>query len=326
MPGAIPVSIAELAQDMASTVRVCREIFPDIRVGMDEPIVHYDSQSQWIAAMRELLSDYRKAFGEPMAFVRVENGNYSIHEWLPPFIAAAGFLKQEGVAFGILVTGDTDDTSDADWFRKAEERYVAYESEGRQAAEQMVFQSWMPRPSRILPETSPETHTHFLNDYFRDRTVLAATRQPDRLSGSLTDASGRPIAAARVALAILPGFDDPAMTRRVVKGTVPAGATTALVGRRIGIEGSRPRAARLSLGDIHYAEIFGDPNRHLPVRSGPQRLGVPGHGHGRTEGGGGGSGHALGIAAAPGQTVMLNSKAIPVKPGHEFHLRLQRAR
>jgi hypothetical protein len=318
-PGAIPVSITEIAQDLAATALAFRKVFPRIRVGMEDPIMAYTSQEEWIAAMRELLKEYRKTFGEPMGCVRLENANYAVREWMPRFVAAAQFLKSENVPFGILVTGDSDDTSDADWFGKAEERYVAYESDGRPAAEQMVFQSWMPRPTRILPETVPGTHTHFLNGYFRSRTALTATREPDRLSGRLSDDLGRPLAGQRVSLAVLPGFDDPAMTRRTIAGVVPEAATTARIGLRIGLEGSRAAAARLTLGEVHYGEAA-DRSRTttLSFNQGWKGWGKLGTATTELEAAGGGDNQVLNVDATAGQTLLLNSKTIAVTPGHEF--------
>ena len=318
-PGAISVSIADVAADMAATARAFREIFPDVRIGMDDPVMHYESHKQWKDAMGELLGEYREAFGEPMGFVRVENADYPIHEWLPRFIAAGRFLEREQVPFGILVTGDSDDTSDADWFRKAEERYVAYESDGRPAAAQMVFQSWMPRPTCVLPETLAGTHAHSVNAYFRSRTVLGATRDSGRVVGRLTDETGKGVAGARVVLSVLPGLDDPAVTHRIVKGIVPAGAKTAHVGLRIGIEGSRAGTARLGLGTIRYAESTdGGHAAAFEFDRSMKGWGIKGTATAEPKPGEGGTSPVLDIAAAPGQTLMLNSRMIPVTPGREF--------
>ena len=317
-PGAIPVSIAEMAQDMATTAQAFRSVFPDIHIGMEEPIMAYTSQTQWSTAMRELLSEFHRTFGEPMGCVRLENANHSIREWLPRFVDAARFLEQLHIPFGILVTGDTDDVTDADWFRKAEERYVAFESEGRRAA-QMVFQSWMPRPSRILPDTAPLTHTHSLNDYFRNRTVLAATCEFGRLGGRLTNEDGRPIPDAQVELAVLPAFVDPEVVHRTIKGMVPTGAKTAQVGVRIGIEGSCAGLSRFSLGNVRYTEPAEAAHAAVfPFEHGLKVWGVQGDASAHVDD----SNQVLNVIATPDHTLLLNSRAIPVTAGHEFTLNL----
>ena len=318
-PGVVPVSIKDMAKELAATACAGREIFPNLRIGMEEPIMAYASQAQWLDAMRELLAEFRQAFGEPMGCVRLENANYSIREWLPRFVAAAKFLDQQHIPFGILVTGDTDDTSDAEWFRKAEERYVAYESEGRSFPAQMVFQSWMPRPARLLPETEPLTHTHFLNEYFRDRTILTATRSEGRLTGRLSNAAGQPIAGAHVALVILPGFNDADMRHRLIKGTVPSGAKSAGVGVRIGIEGSCGGTARFRLGAVRYTETT-DSAHAATVRFNPGLKGWGRYGSATTTTDS--TDQVLNVTATPEQTLMLNSKIIPVTAGREFAVEL----
>lgn len=317
-PGAIPVSIAEMAQDMATTAKEFRGIFPEIRIGMEEPIMAYASQTQWSTAMQELLTAFHRAFGEPMGCVRLENANHTLRAWLPRFVEAARFLEQLHIPFGILVTGDSDDVTDADWFRKAEERYVAYESEGRRAA-QMVFQSWMPRPTRILPETAPLTHTHAVNAYFRSRTKLAATCAAGRLSGQLTDEGGRPLADAQVTLAVLPAFEAPEVVHRTIQGLVPAGAKTAQVGLRIGLEGSCAGTSRFSLGHVRYAEpAAGTQATEFPMEQGHKDWGLQGTATAVVDE----ASHLLNVTATQEQTLLLNSKTIPVIGLREFTLNL----
>ena len=208
--------------------------------------------------MREFLEVYQKEFGEPMAFVRVECASFPVREWLPRYIAAEKFLRSVGVSFGELVTGDAPDTSDAVWVRKAEERYVTWESEGRHAPAQVVFQSWMPRPSRVLPETDPDTLTYLLNGYFRDRTSLTITEDPGILHGRLVDASGAPIVDGHVQVTTIVGFDQESMIHRSISCPVPANAQFVQIGLRIGVEGSRAGKARLTMGATRYEEKGGE--------------------------------------------------------------------
>jgi hypothetical protein len=178
----------------------------------------------------------------------------------------------------------------------------------------------MPRPSKILPETAKDTLTHLVNGYFRERTVLTASLNSDRIRARLMDQAGRPLAGAPVSVAILPGFDSPSMIHRTIKGTVPAGAQFAQVGLRIGIEGSREGAARLALAAIRYTEAGAD-----------GRSAVFGFEHGLKEWGTkgdasaeprmdatAGAGAELEIAAASGQTFLLNSKKVPATAGRDF--------
>ena len=316
--GAPPLPIAEVAKDFVSTARQFREAFPDARIGMDDPIMLYKDQ-EWAPAMREFLEAYKKEFGEPMGFVRLECASFQIREWLPRYISAAELFRSLGVGFGVLITGDASDSSDEQWLAKAEERYVVWESDGRAAPAQVVFQSWMPRPSKILPETAPDTHTHLVNGYFRERTSLAASLGSNGLHARLTEAQGRPVAGAPVAFTILPGFDDPAMICRTIKGTVPDGAQSVQVGLRIGIEGSREGAARLTLGPTRYTET-GDAGQSavFGFEHGLKEWGAKGDASAEPKIGGSAADSSLEIAAGDGQTFLLNSKKAPATAGRDF--------
>jgi len=313
-----PLPIVDVARDFASTARQFRDAFPGVRIGMDDPIMLYKDQ-EWAPAMREFLDAFKSEFGEPMGFVRLECASFQTREWLPRYIAAAELFRSVGVAFGVLITGDAPDASDEQWLARAEERYVVWESDGRPAPAQVVFQSWMPRPSKILPESAPDTLTHLLDGYFRERTSLAASIGAGGLQARLTGASGRPLAGAPVAFIILPGFDDPAMVHRVIKGTAPEGARFIQVGLRIGIEGSREGAVRLALGPTRYTEAGeGGLSAVFGFDHGLKEWGTKGDASVELKPGAGAADSSLEIAAAAGQTLLLNSRQFPAAAGRDF--------
>jgi len=348
--GATPLSIEDAAKDVASTARQFREAFPNVRIGMDDPVMLY-RPDEWEPAMREFLDVYQKEFHEPMAFVRLECASFHVREWLPRYIAAEKVLRSVGVAFGELVTGDAADLADAkfdersfeamrsagygdvrdpgfdhaadladlDWTLKAEERYVTWESDGRAAPAQVVFQSWMETPTHILPESAPRTLTHLLNGYFRERTILMVTQRAGVLRGRLIDASGNPLAGSHVALSVLLGFDADGMIHRVFAGSVPAEARFAQVGLRIGLEGSRAGAAHLTLGATEYEEkgpegrsaVFG-------FEDGVKGWGVHGSAAATAASGPSRQPALLQISAESGQTLLVNSRLAPVTSGRDY--------
>jgi hypothetical protein len=299
---------------MASTARQFREAFPNVRIGMDDPVMLY-RPGEWEPAMREFLEVYRKEFGEPMGFVRLECASFPVREWLPRYIAAEKFLRSVGVPFGELITGDASDASDAIWVQKAEERYVTWESEGRSAPGQVVFQSWMPRPTRILPENDPDTLTHLLNGYFRDRTRLTLTRDAGVLRGRLVDASGAPVAGGHVEVTAIAGFEEQSMVHRVIRCPVPADARFVEIGLRIGVEGSPVGKAHLTMGATKYEEKEGDGGRVFDFAEGLKGWGRKGTAEVSPSHDAGMAG--VKIDAEAGRTLLLNSKLLPVTGGRE---------
>jgi hypothetical protein len=281
---------------------------------MDDPVLLY-KPAEWEPAMREFLEIYKREFGEPMAFVRVECASFSVREWLPRYIAAEQFLRSVDVPFGELVTGDAPDPSDATWVRKAEERYVTWESEVRSAPAQVVFQSWMPRPSRVLPETDPDTLTHLLNGYFRNRASLTVTRDSGVLHGHLLDASGAPIAGGHVQVTAIAGFDQESMIHRKISCPVPANTQFVQIGLRIGLEGSRTGKAHLTMGPTRYEERGGDSVRVFDFVDG-----LTGWGKSGTAAVSPIRDAAAGVVKIdvdPGQTFLLNSKLLAATAGRE---------
>ena len=88
-------------------------------------------------------------------------------------------------------------TSDASWLATAGRRVLAYEDAGPRS-EHVIFQSWMDKPDRALPETDPLTFTALVNRYVDDRGSLGeligggenlAFERSAKASSSLPDAS-----------------------------------------------------------------------------------------------------------------------------------------
>jgi hypothetical protein len=316
---ATPRSIEEVAKDVASTARQFREAFPNVRIGIDDPVMLY-KPDEWEPAMREFLEVYQREFGEPMGFVRLECASFQVREWLPRYVAAEKFLRSMGVPIGELVTGDAADKSDAEWVRKAEERYAVWESEGRSTPAQVVFQTWMERPTRILPESESTTLTHLLNGYFRERSVLKLTVTRSAIYGHLTDSSGEALAGRHVALRALPGFKEASVVHRSFLGTVPKEARFAQAGLRIGLEGSRAGLARLTFGPVQYAEnelggqkvvwSFDGESKDWNVHATAPTKVIPAE---STEPA------RLQMNVESGQTVLLNSKIVAATPEREYH-------
>ncbi|MBV8750624.1 MAG: hypothetical protein JO103_13020 [Candidatus Eremiobacteraeota bacterium] len=126
------------------------------------------------------------------------------------------------------------------------------------------------------PVTSIAANAHIVDDgfpqaqYLRAAPSLTLTRAGGSITGRLTDAHGAPLAHAQVALAALDTNARLPLTDRVVSGTVPAGAVSAVVGLRADTEGSCvcDGPATATVGTIHYRETT--TGRKQDVRPGPQ--------------------------------------------------------
>jgi hypothetical protein len=92
--------------------------------------------------------------------------------------------------------------------------------------------------------------------YLRPASALSLERHGNTVTGRLTDAEGRPIAGASVAITAVDVGAHMDPTDRILSGTVPAGAASAIFGVRVGVEGACvcDGKARATLGAIRYQE------------------------------------------------------------------------
>jgi hypothetical protein len=73
--------------------------------------------------------------------------------------------RQRSMEFGILYTGDMQDTSDAEWTSKAVTRFQVYQGTDGGQPDFVLSQSWESHPVFCLPESDPTTFTGVLDAY-----------------------------------------------------------------------------------------------------------------------------------------------------------------
>jgi hypothetical protein len=126
-----------------------------------------------------------------------------------------------------------------------------YETHGSPMPDEVIFQTWVPFPKHVLPETNPTSFTGLVERYFRPRTVLAASIGAGSIQGRLTlrDA-GSAVTSAPVAVtaALLSGSGQP--STYTLTGTVPAGTEYVTFGVRVGTECNMSLPAAFSITDF----------------------------------------------------------------------------
>jgi ribonuclease I len=86
-------------------------------------------------------------------------------EWPNIGKALENQTRQNGMRFGIIYIGDTQDTFDAEWSSKVVSRFQTYQGQNGGHPEYVLFQSWQPHPQFCLPETDPTSFTGVINAY-----------------------------------------------------------------------------------------------------------------------------------------------------------------
>lgn len=162
-PNACHWPIWQVAQDAARDVAQIRAVFPHVIVGDTEP-PNAIRDPNWLAATRFWIDSFRKAYGEPLAFFHDDM------VWRAPVSARTpellGLLRQEGVRFGVIFNAAGEAGSDREWLASAEQNIREYRQSGLPEPDEIIFQSWKPYPTHVLPESDPAALTYIVNWYF----------------------------------------------------------------------------------------------------------------------------------------------------------------
>lgn len=184
-PRACQWSAEEVAEGVARFRDVMRAEWPAVVIGDTEPMpspVTADGLATWLAT-------YRQVADEPFAFLHLDM-DWSTEEWpqLGLQVEAAG--DELGVPVGMIYNGGSS-ASDAQWLAVAGRRIHAYEAKAGATPDHVLFQSWMDKPDRALPETDAGTFTWLINAYVDDLESLGQLS-----GGSENVAFGRPVTAS----------------------------------------------------------------------------------------------------------------------------------
>jgi hypothetical protein len=313
-PNACNWSTAKVAAEVARYVRGVKAVYPSIVIGDIEPLAGTataEKYEAWMAAVRS-------AVGAPLPFFHLDL-DWSRSDWAARSLRLQAYARGHGVRFGIIYNSALA-SSDAEWLAAAQARVLTHELDGAGPPDDAVFQSWTDHPDRVLPEAGPNTFTHLIADYIRARTSVSI-EPPAAAGGGLVGVAGfvrtrggQAIGGAAVDVTATPR-DGPYQVLEF-RGTVPAGASQAVIGIRVNREGAGPGSADLAFYEIGYVEGPGTtnlvPNAHFEWGWGPSddaSVPVPSDR---------GTGMMLRVVATPTQDIGDNSGSFAVTPGAEY--------
>jgi hypothetical protein len=317
-PSACGWSVDRVAAEVASFVRTVKTAEPAMLVGDTEPLWSDVSPSDlgaWWDA-------YRQASGAPFDFVHLD-ADWTLGDWPDRAVAATAQARKRGIAATLIYNGGDRASSDLAWNEVARAHIDAYESGLGGRPDHLVFQSWMDRPDRVLPDSDPTTFTGLIRQYFAPRSVIALNPVDVddgrlRISGSLRTAGGDPIAGGTIGLTATP--IDGAYQVSGLNGRVPAGATKAVIGLRANIEGAGPGPVHLSVYELRYTQGTSRQNRVPDPRfaGGLARWPPGGSARVRVLASDHGSGRMLRIDATSKQSTLITSAEFRVTAGAAY--------
>jgi hypothetical protein len=316
-PNACRWSAAKVAAEVARFVREVKAVLPSVIVGDIEPL----AGSATAGAYQVWMAAARSAIGAPLGFFHLDL-DWGRSDWASSSLALQAHAREHGVRFGMIYNSALA-RSDAEWLDAAQSRILTHELDGAGPPDDAIFQSWTDHPDRVLPEAGPDTFTHLIADYTRIRTTVAldpvATNntQMVTVSGALRTRGGERVAAARLDMLATPR--DGPLQAFDFYGSVPAGATHAVIGVRINHEGAGPGPADLTFYAFGYSEASGANRVPNPqFESGLNGWGPWGEGNLVATPSDRSGGLMLRATAGASQTLGFNSDAFDVTPGDEY--------
>ena len=147
-PNTCNASLDSLAAQIAQKVQLFRNAFPGIIIGDIEPLTHKTTGSlETILAFAHILT---KMTGVSLAFVDADvDWHFDYQRQLETWRRS---LHNDGMRLGVICNGDFSADSDQAWATEAIERYRAVTRNQTTSPDDVIFQSWMPRPAYMLPE------------------------------------------------------------------------------------------------------------------------------------------------------------------------------
>jgi len=162
----------EIAAEVDQYIQTMRNQFPGVMIGDTEPLVDNANDN----AYRDWLDTFNQVNNYHLAFLHMDV-DWSRINWAQEVKAIEDYGREIGVPVGIIYTGNSIDKTDEAWLGAAGERVKKYElvTEGQPA--HVLFQSWHDKPDFVLPETSKNTFTQFVDAYFDDKSALGFQRE-----------------------------------------------------------------------------------------------------------------------------------------------------
>ena len=173
-PGTCQSPIALLAQQAGATALAFKSVFPDVRIGDIEPlnsVIAAAGADRWLADTKAWIDGFRQAAGFPLAYFH-DDADWSVplNRFIPELQA---LLARENIPFGMIFDGTDNAVSDASWMAAAEEHIQAYNHSGNAQPAHVIFQTWNPYPTHVLPETSPLALSHLVDFYFSPKAFAS---------------------------------------------------------------------------------------------------------------------------------------------------------
>jgi hypothetical protein len=250
------LTLSELASGVAKQLSLVYAAFPDVKVGDIEPVIS-GSVDNFVNELFAWFDEFAKVNGRPLAFFHADvNWQGDRDEELPVIEA---HLRAKKIRFGVIINGDPHASSDSGWTNAAMNHLQQIVDLDRLNPDDIVFQSWDDRPTRVLPESQPGTLMNLVREGIKPPAGLAFDVRQNAIEGQVTAPAGAAIdqAAVTIGAADLKGIEG--FRKIALAGVVPDGAVRAVFGLRLGSECNCRGPIDLKIGQLTFSQPATEP-------------------------------------------------------------------
>ncbi len=242
-------SIAEVAEDIAASLKPLYDIYPNLQVGDVEPIGRDGTiTATWPDEIAQFIDAYRKASGRPLAFIHSDT--VWGRDWQTDMKRLVQNAQTAKVPFGVIFDGDMSELSDAEWAEDTAHYAMIVEDKLGVHPDQVNFQVWYKWPHHTLPETDYSTMTGMVRNYLRSRTIITGSGRVQ-----VTDDRNVPMPNVTLQVEVKDQNFGSSTSLQTLSGEVPAKAVSALLAMRVNAECVCPRApVHFAMTGFQYAE------------------------------------------------------------------------
>ena len=187
-PNACHWSAEKVAKEVDEFIKKAKTVFPDVIVGDIEPLAGPAGSKEY----QEWLDIFYRVNGYHLAFLHMDI-DWARPNWTDEMRTLKEYGKQIGVPVGIIYNGNHFDPTGEAFLAATGERVKKLEVDAGVQPDHIIFDSWMDKPDRALPETEPYTWTGFINRYLTDKNSLGY----QRIGIGANVALGKPVTVSR---------------------------------------------------------------------------------------------------------------------------------
>lgn len=167
-PHACRSSIEDVAARVAANLREYQKLFPNVVIGDIEPFPSITDEPQWSADYQHWREAFRRAVGEPVAFLSADL-NWGQTSWPRSLVAAADFAHHADLPFGVIYNAapSTAATTNQAWLDAAVRNAAYIERDLHVSPDWITFTSWDRYPGHAVTDQYGRGEDYVLTQYLK---------------------------------------------------------------------------------------------------------------------------------------------------------------